>query len=69
MTGRLEAIEADITTLAADAIVNPNQPGCGFESKAIAGVGVIFYVLLVSVCCIIFQNCSIIFHVVIVHCT
>ncbi|MDE2415187.1 MAG: single-stranded-DNA-specific exonuclease RecJ [Comamonadaceae bacterium] len=31
---------------AADAIVNPNQPGCGFESKSIAGVGVMFYVLL-----------------------
>ncbi|RCX11524.1 single-stranded-DNA-specific exonuclease RecJ [Extensimonas vulgaris] len=30
----------------ADAIVNPNQPGCGFESKALAGVGVMFYVLL-----------------------
>jgi len=30
----------------AQAIVNPNQPGCGFESKAIAGVGVMFYVLL-----------------------
>jgi len=30
----------------ADAIVNPNQPGCGFESKSIAGVGVMFYVLL-----------------------
>ncbi|HSV81044.1 MAG TPA: single-stranded-DNA-specific exonuclease RecJ [Ramlibacter sp.] len=27
-------------------IVNPNQPGCGFESKALAGVGVMFYVLL-----------------------
>ena len=27
-------------------IVNPNQPGCGFESKAMAGVGVMFYVLL-----------------------
>ena len=27
-------------------IVNPNQPGCEFESKAIAGVGVMFYVLL-----------------------
>src|SRR5574343_357238 len=26
--------------------VNPNQPGCGFTSKAIAGVGVVFYVLL-----------------------
>ncbi len=32
---------------AADAIVNPNQPGCTFESKALAGVGVMFYVLLV----------------------
>ncbi|MGH8351940.1 MAG: single-stranded-DNA-specific exonuclease RecJ [Pseudomonas sp.] len=31
---------------AADAIVNPNQPGCTFPSKAMAGVGVIFYVLL-----------------------
>ncbi|MCJ0765283.1 single-stranded-DNA-specific exonuclease RecJ [Variovorax terrae] len=31
---------------AADVIVNPNQPGCGFESKHIAGVGVMFYVLL-----------------------
>ena len=31
---------------AADAIVNPNQPGCGFPSKALAGVGVAFYLLL-----------------------
>ncbi len=31
---------------AADVLVNPNQPGCGFESKSIAGVGVMFYVLL-----------------------
>lgn len=30
----------------ADAIVNPNQPGCGFASKALAGVGVAFYLLL-----------------------
>ncbi|WP_435607595.1 single-stranded-DNA-specific exonuclease RecJ [Pseudomonas knackmussii] len=30
----------------ADAIVNPNQPGCEFPSKAMAGVGVIFYVML-----------------------
>ncbi|HAF91478.1 MAG TPA: single-stranded-DNA-specific exonuclease RecJ, partial [Pseudomonas sp.] len=30
----------------ADAIVNPNQPECRFPSKCIAGVGVIFYVLL-----------------------
>ncbi len=30
----------------ADVIVNPNQPGCPFPSKSIAGVGVMFYVLL-----------------------
>ena len=30
----------------ADAIVNPNQPGCTFASKAIAGVGVAFYLML-----------------------
>jgi len=30
----------------AAAIVNPNQPGCGFGSKCIAGVGVMFYVML-----------------------
>ena len=30
----------------ADAIVNPSQPGCAFPSKAMAGVGVIFYVML-----------------------
>jgi len=30
----------------ADAIVNPNQPGCEFASKAIAGVGVAFYLML-----------------------
>lgn len=30
----------------ANAIVNPNQPGCGFPSKNLAGVGVIFYVML-----------------------
>jgi single-stranded-DNA-specific exonuclease len=29
----------------ADAIVNPNQPGCNFAGKNTAGVGVIFYVL------------------------
>ena len=29
-----------------DALVNPNQPGCPFASKAMAGVGVMFYVLL-----------------------
>jgi single-stranded-DNA-specific exonuclease len=31
---------------AAYAIVNPNQPGCKFADKSIAGVGVMFYVLL-----------------------
>jgi single-stranded-DNA-specific exonuclease len=30
----------------ADVIVNPNQPGCEFASKHLAGVGVMFYVLL-----------------------
>lgn len=30
---------------AADAIVNPNQPGCDFPSKNLAGVGVVFYLL------------------------
>lgn len=34
------------TLPAADAIVNPNQPGCTFPSKALAGVGVMFYLLL-----------------------
>lgn len=30
----------------ATVIVNPNQPECAFESKHLAGVGVVFYVLL-----------------------
>lgn len=30
----------------AKAIVNPNQPGCSFPSKALAGVGVMFYLLV-----------------------
>ena len=30
----------------ASVIVNPNQPECGFPSKHLAGVGVVFYVLL-----------------------
>ncbi|MBA2239351.1 MAG: single-stranded-DNA-specific exonuclease RecJ [Lysobacter sp.] len=34
------------TLPAADVIVNPNQPGDLFASKALAGVGVMFYVLL-----------------------
>ena len=31
---------------AAACIVNPNQPGCAFPSKALAGVGVMFYVMV-----------------------
>ena len=30
----------------AAAILNPNQPGCAFPSKSIAGVGVVFYLML-----------------------
>jgi single-stranded-DNA-specific exonuclease len=36
---RIELPEADV-------IVNPNQPDCAFASKNLAGVGVMFYVLL-----------------------
>jgi single-stranded-DNA-specific exonuclease len=44
----LPAVDADgvVVLPAAEVIVNPNQPGCAFESKSIAGVGVMFYVLL-----------------------
>ncbi|MCC7456176.1 MAG: single-stranded-DNA-specific exonuclease RecJ [Nitrospira sp.] len=44
----LPAVDADgvVQLPAAEVIVNPNQPGCGFASKALAGVGVMFYVLL-----------------------
>lgn len=31
---------------AANAILNPNQHGCNFASKALAGVGVVFYLML-----------------------
>ena len=34
------------TVPAADAIVNPNQVGCNFASKSLAGVGVAFYFML-----------------------
>lgn len=34
------------TLPSADVIVNPNHPDCQFESKSLAGVGVMFYVLL-----------------------
>lgn len=46
----LPAAGADggVTLPDADVIVNPNQPGCQFQSKAIAGVGVMFYVLLAA---------------------
>ncbi len=43
----LPALVADRVVLPeADVIVNPNQPDDAFESKCIAGVGVMFYVLL-----------------------
>jgi single-stranded-DNA-specific exonuclease len=38
--------EGGVVLPAADVIVNPNQPGCTFASKHLAGVGVAFYVLL-----------------------
>ncbi len=41
-------LDGEISLPEADVIVNPNQPGCAFESKAIAGVGVMFYVLLAT---------------------
>ena len=41
-------IDGAVSLPDADVIVNPNQPGCAFESKAIAGVGVMFYVLLAT---------------------
>jgi single-stranded-DNA-specific exonuclease len=37
---------------AAAAIVNPNQPGCSFPSKALAGVGVVFYLLVATRACL-----------------
>ena len=43
----LPALIGDAVVLPdATVIVNPNQPGCGFGSKNLAGVGVMFYVLL-----------------------
>jgi single-stranded-DNA-specific exonuclease len=39
-------LNGEIVLPDADVIVNPNQPACTFESKSIAGVGVMFYVLL-----------------------
>jgi single-stranded-DNA-specific exonuclease len=43
----LPALSGDRIVLPdANVIVNPNQPGCSFASKNLAGVGVVFYVLL-----------------------
>ena len=39
-------IDGALVVPEASAIVNPNQPGCTFASKSLAGVGVAFYVLL-----------------------
>ena len=39
-------VDDEIVLPDANVIVNPNQPGDAFVSKAIAGVGVMFYVLL-----------------------
>ena len=45
----LPALQGDEVRLPeADVIVNPNQPGCAFASKALAGVGVVFYLLLAT---------------------
>ena len=41
-------VDGEVSLPAADVIVNPNQPDCAFASKAIAGVGVMFYVLLAT---------------------
>ncbi|HEY9068602.1 MAG TPA: single-stranded-DNA-specific exonuclease RecJ [Burkholderiaceae bacterium] len=39
-------VDGSVLLPEADVIVNPNQPGCTFASKNLAGVGVMFYVLL-----------------------
>lgn len=39
-------VDGQVQLPAATVIVNPNQPDCGFPSKNLAGVGVMFYVLL-----------------------
>ena len=45
-------IDDEIVLPDANVIVNPNQPGCGFASKSLAGVGVMFYVLLALRSCL-----------------
>ena len=39
-------VDGAVVVPEAEAIVNPNQPGCTFASKSLAGVGVAFYVLM-----------------------
>ena len=39
-------VDGSVQLPEADVIVNPNQPECGFASKSLAGVGVMFYTLL-----------------------
>lgn len=60
LTGVARAAELGIPVLVTDhhlpgeqlpdaaAIVNPNQPGCSFPSKHLAGVGVVFYLLVAA---------------------
>ncbi|SDW26617.1 single-stranded-DNA-specific exonuclease RecJ [Thiocapsa roseopersicina] len=60
LTGVARAAELGIPVLVTDhhlpgerlpdaaAIVNPNQPGCAFPSKHLAGVGVVFYLLVAA---------------------
>jgi len=43
---RGDGVSSEVHLPDADVIVNPNQPGCEFQSKNLAGVGVMFYVLL-----------------------
>ena len=39
-------VDGAVKLPAADVIVNPNQPDCGFDSKNLCGAGVAFYVML-----------------------
>lgn len=41
-------VDGQIKLPAADVIVNPSQPGCGFGSKNLCGAGVAFYVILAA---------------------